>query len=475
MQNSPFRDGEYLIRTMEESVRYLEELIQEPFPTNDFILSVVDPSYGVGGEWLNTHIRLVRNQPSGSVESITHEAGHFIFKGPRWYSEGASELGQAYVNHRTGAQTLDQRREQLAMDTRCADFANIRHWAYQIEELGSPVGDLCPYIMGENLLLNLWALIDREGVSATLRELHLLDRDEGQGITGELIFKVFLKNVPAGKQKEFRDLYRRLHGGPFVLEDTDFDDDHGDAATDASVAVVGQRLMGELDYLFDFDYFQFQAQEDQNFRITVQHPSLPSDWVTIYAPDGVTQESDRWKSRTATASGPEILWRASTAGTYYLAVRNFGGLTGTYTLSIAPVGTIADDHGDAPESATAIILGQTLGGTIDGDFDLDYFQFHTERGQWHRVVVTSDTLESLTVALYYSDGTTPAVMRSQDVQTIIMNGGEWVDILDLKNLSWSPPASFDWIAPRTGEFLLVVSNTEGMVGAYDATITTLER
>ena len=475
VQNSPFQDGEDVLRTMEESVRYLEELIQEPFPTNDFILSVVDPSYGAGGEWLNTHIRLVRNQPSGSVESITHETGHFIFKGQRWYSEGASELGQAYVNHRTGVQTLDQRRGQLAMNTKCAGYANIRHWEYQMEELGQTVGDLCPYIMGENFLLNLWALIGQEGVSAALRELHVLDRDEGQGITEELIYSVFLRNAPAGKQDEFRDLYRRLHGGPFVLEDTDFDDDHGDAATDASVAVTGQSLMGELDYLFDFDYFQFQAQEGQNLRITVQHPSLPPRWVTIYAPDGPTQEIDRWKSRSATPSGPEILWRASAAGTYYVAVRNFGGLTGTYTLSIAPVEATADDHGDTPESATAITSGQTLSGTIDHDFDLDYFQFHAEQGQWRRVVVTSDTLESLAVALYHSDGATPAVMRSEDLETLIMNGGMWVDIIDLKNLAWPPPASFDWIAPQAGQFLLVVSGANASLGAYAITITTPER
>ena len=309
VQNSPIRDGEDILQTMEDTVRYLEELIQEPFPTNDLILSVVDQSegrYGVGGEWLNTHMRLIRDL--GAVKEIPHETGHFIFKGPRWYSEGASELGQAYVNHRTGGQTLDQRREQLAMEGTCVHYANIRHWTHQTDELGEAVVDPCPYILGENFLLNMWELLGQENMSAALRELHVLDRDGEQPVTEELIFDVLLENAPGREGEDFHDLYFRLHGGPFALQDTDFEDDHGDRAEIASVAIPGQSISGQLDYLFDFDYFRFQAQKGQKYRIGVQHPSLPAHWVTLYAPDGVTQEIEKWKSRSETPSGPEVLW-----------------------------------------------------------------------------------------------------------------------------------------------------------------------
>ena len=319
VQNSPFADGDDLLREMEDTVRHLEELTQEPFPTDYLILSVVDPSEGsygstVGGEWLNTHMRLIRDPLTGIVEEIPHEAGHFIFKGPRWYSEGASELGEAYVNHRRGAQTLEQRREQLAMDTTCARYANIRHWTHQTDELGVTVGDVCPYILGENFLLNTWELLGQENTSAALRELHVLHRDGKQSVTEELIFDVLSRNTPVGKEDEFLDLYRRLHGGSFALQDTNFDDGHADDATNASIANPGQSISGELDYLFDFDYFRFQAQEGQKYRIAVQHPSLPAHWVTLYAPDGVTQEIGRWRSRIATPFGPELLWTAAASG-----------------------------------------------------------------------------------------------------------------------------------------------------------------
>ena len=478
VQNSPLSDGKEVLQTMEDTIRYLEELVQEPFPTNVLILSVVDSSergYAGGGEWLNTHIRLIRNKRSGRVESIAHEAAHFIFKGPRWYSEGACELSQAYVDHRTGVQTLEQRREQLAMNDRCSRYANIRHWTHQTDELGQTPGDLCPYILGENFLHSMWSLLGRERISASLRELHRLNRDEGQPGTEELIFDVLLQNTPAEKEREFLDLYLRLHGGSFALGAANFDDDHADDATDATSAVVDRSLPGELDYLFDFDYFRFRAQEGQKYRVTVQHPALPADWVTIYEADGVTPEIDGWKSRVMTPSGPEALWTAPATGEYYFVVRNFGGLTGAYTLNIALVVDEQDDHGDTAASATSLTLGQTVNGTVDDGFDFDYFRFQVEQGQWVRVMVRGGTLESLTVALYEADGATPALMRREDVDALVSGGGEFVDIIDLRNVSWPQSVSFDWIAPRTGEFLLAVSNIEGLVGSYVATVTAIER
>ena len=169
------------------------------------------------GEWLNTHMRLTRNL--GVVKSIPHETGHFIFKGQRWFSEGAAELGEAYVNYRTGRQTLDQRRDAVGnVRTTCNHYANIRHWTHGTDELGDPLGDLCPYILGENFLLNIWELFGQENMSAALRELHVIDRAQEQSVTEQLIFDVLLRNTPAGKEGDFHDLYRRLHGGTVRLE-----------------------------------------------------------------------------------------------------------------------------------------------------------------------------------------------------------------------------------------------------------------
>ena len=478
VQDKPFPDGEGILQAMEDAARYLEELVQEPLPTNVLILSVVDPrkeQYGLGGELLNTHIRVARNPLTGNVEEIAHETGHFIFTGPRWYSEGACELGRAFVHHRTGLQTMDQRREELANTDRCSRYANIRHWAHNVEEAGATPGDRCPYILGEKLLLNAWDLLGQDNVSAALRELHVLDRDAKQPVTDELIFDVFLRNTPVEKEGDFRDLYRRLHGGAFTLQDTDFNDDHGDEAVSASIVMAGQSVTGELDYTFDFDYLRFRAQEDQKYRITTQHPSLPPDWLAIYGHDGVTLDTRGLKSSSATPSGIEMLWTASSTGDYYVAVRNFGGLTGAYTLSIDPVEDEPDDHGDTPASATSLTPGQPVQGTVDGSFDLDYFRLQAGQGDRFHFELRGGTLEALTIGLYGAEGRTPAEMREEDAKALIASGGDWVDVIDLPNVAWRSDVSFDWTAPRAGEFLLAVSGGDGSTGSYTVTVTTPER
>ena len=120
-------------------------------------------------------------------------------------------------------------------------------------------------------------------------------------------------------------------------------------------------------------------------------------------------------------------------------------------------------------------LGQTADGTVDDIFDFDYFRFQAEQGQWFRFEVRGDTLELLSVGLYQADGTAPALMRSEDMEAIISGGGAVVDVIDLKNAVWDRAVSFDWIAPRAGEFLLVVSGADGKTGTYAVTITIPER
>ena len=266
-------------------------------------------------------------------------------------------------------------------------------------------------------------------------------------------------------------MYWKLHGGSSALQGTNFGDDHGDTAAAASVAVADQSLTGEFDYLFDFDYFRFEAQEGLKYRISLQHPTLPPHWIAIYASDGLTLETEGLKSRSAVPSGSEVLWMATTTEERYLAVRNFGRLTGAYTLTIEIIPDALDDHGDAPPSATRITLGQTVKGTVDGGFDLDYFRLEAVEGQWFHVEALGETLESLTVVLYEADGSTPARMREEDIRSLIDSGGRWVDMIDLKNAAWWPGTSFDWIAPRAGEFYLSVSGAHAKVGDYSLTVT----
>ena len=181
-----------------------------------------------------------------------------------------------------------------------------------------------------------------------------------------------------------------------------------------------------------------------------------------------------WKSRSLAASGPQILWTAPDSGEYYFAVHNFGGKSGPYTLTVTLVGDDPDDHGDSVATATHISAGEVIAGTVDDDFDFDYFRFQATDGQRHYVEVTGGTLEFFRVALYTSDGTTPAVMERADFEAILNRGGELVAVVDLNQTTWKDRASFEWVAPSSGEYYLVVDGRHENVGSYTLTGTQVD-
>ncbi len=53
-------------------------------------------------------------------------------------------------------------------------------------------------------------------MSAALRELHLHPEVAGRDLTEEDFYRIFLQHTPPGLEDEFRDLYRRLYGGPYA-------------------------------------------------------------------------------------------------------------------------------------------------------------------------------------------------------------------------------------------------------------------
>ena len=265
----------------------------------------------------------------------------------------------------------------------------------------------CPYYMGENFLINLFETMGEESMAAALREL-LLSGWSDTREQEEVVFDTFVKHVPMGRLKEFLELYRQLHGGPYADLDVDFSDDHGDEPDAAAEIAVGETTEGFLDYHLDFDYFRFRAEEGRRYRIAVYHETLRSRSVLLYRSDGKTQERvmSRWTEAgngylgggqslvtdTDRASyGPQIRWLAPSSGDRYLAVHSFGGQFGRYTLEIAPVETISDDHGNTVATATDISVGEVVKGVVDYDFDLDFFRLQAVAGREYRLRIKVET------------------------------------------------------------------------------------
>ena len=163
---------------------------------------------------------------------------------------------------------------------------------------------------------------------------------------------------------------------------------------------------------------------------------------------------------------PRILWIAPRSGEYLVAVQNFSGETGTYTLRVARVEEVADDHGDDVTEATEVVLGMALAGAVDGEFDRDFFRFEAEDGQEFQIEVKGGTLRTIRLELYKSDGVTPAAMDLDDLIRLDRRGENAIDAVDLKNLRWEGAASFVWIAPDAGTYYLVMDGAHENLGTY---------
>ena len=340
----------------------------------------------------------------------------------------------------------------------CVDaqqMENIRHLTAVLAnywEVSRPKG--CVYQMGENFLHSASAVMGEEPVMAVLGELHLSDLGREQRPVEERIYEVFLKHVPVDRREEFRELYQELHGGAASFADAEFSDDHGDEAAVATDVGVGQVVRGRLDYMFDFDYFRFRADEGQKYRMNVAHETLRPTSVGLYAPNGLTGVNRHWKSRELVATGPRIVWTAPSSEEFYLAVHNFGGKKGPYTLTITPVDrSVQDDYGDTTATATEISVGEMIEGTVNDDLDIDYFRFQVETGQEYEFEITSGTLEEFRFRLRFPDRSfyrfTADVYRH-----------------------WSTP--YRRTAKVSGEFSLAIDGVDGSVGTYTLKITPLD-
>ena len=474
-QNTPFPQDEDLLTIIEDTARISEGFLGVPFPTTDIILLVADEKEGLDGFHAGTYMVLSRG-PDG-VRSVRHETAHYYFSsGPQWLREGGAELIEAYVKDRTGIESISSRRTEVSERARSQCFElneveNIRHYIY----IGAGSGNTgpCPYYMGEDFLLNVVETIGEAAMGSALRELYPLvlawnesgwedDREEE-----EVVFDTFLKHTQPERQGKFRELYHRLHGGPYAYPVIDPSDDHGDDAATATEVAVGEVVEGALDYHFDFDYFKFSAEQGQRYQMRVDHETLRSSSVRLYGPDGSTHvrwldiwtdEGDvsyrgylRLTDTGRVSYGPKLRWTAPNSGDYYLAVHNFGGKSGLYTLGIAPVTPTPDDHGDSRTTATAILVGEVIEGTVDYDFDLDFFRIQAVAGREYlaRIEPTTEPL-LVHLRLYASDGTDPIDELSINYRSSGSAGG----------------GSIYWVAPISGEYYLAAVGGFGLLGDY---------
>ena len=456
---------EDLLTVIAETARIVEGLLGIPFPTTDIILLVLPSGHGIRGSHMKTHMMLIRHAGKDvPVPFIPHETAHYYFElGPLWFREGGAQFIEGYINDQMGVEDLADRRVWVSEKAQSLCFElnrieNIRHSAY----VGGG-GESCPYLMGEHFLFNLFDVVGEKAMTSALGEL----LQKPGPATEDDIYHAVLRHAPPDRKEAFKDLYRRLHGGAAAFPEPDFSGDHGDEPMTASDLGFGEAVNGMLDYMFDFDYFRFQASDGQRYRISTIHETLRYSSVRIYDAGGKRAWGwqRHWEVRDRIPYGVEVSWTAPSSGEYYLAVQNFGGKSGPYTVLIVPIEAVSDDHSDSAPTATDISVGETVDGVIDYDFDLDFFEVEVGAGKDYQLRIDCVTMPFCAVRQYESDGVT----RGRHSATGVLGTGT--------TLSGSPTignSTSEFVAPSSGVYYLAVDGPYGSVGSYRFSISELD-
>ena len=207
--HNPFPDSDDTVELIEDAVRALEALMGVPFPTTDIILLLGDPdSISFSGYHAGNHIAMDRIVGEGNHRGVVyHETAHYYSMGIHsWFNEGFADLAVTYTMTRVGLRSFAERENYLEE----YDLPECIELGFRnIQELLDKGGHAC---LGEFILVSLFNLLGEEAMSAALRELYLMSGEQGE----EDFYRIFLKHTPPGLEDEFRDLYRRLHGGPYA-------------------------------------------------------------------------------------------------------------------------------------------------------------------------------------------------------------------------------------------------------------------
>ena len=229
---------------------------------------------------------------------------------------------------------------------------------------------------------------------------------------------------------------------------SDLIDDHANSEGGATAIRVGADVRGALDYDDDIDFFRFQAERGQSYRIDVALGTLDDSIVDLYDADGSYLDAcydygDTYASR--------LFWEAPSSGERYVAVYGYG--TGTYTLTVSSFG----DHGDDFESATRIAIGEAVAIEIESLDDMDVLVFLARPGTDYVVTLDWETYQiwdnpGSIMALYDAGGRLLARLNDYDFSA-----------QRIRN-------KIMWQAVTGGDYYIVVGD-ENTLGTFALTVT----
>ena len=217
-------EGDVLAAT-EAGARAAERIMASPFPVTDIIMLQVDADrYGYGFGGANFRDSMVLSTGSdwpdfAHADLLYHEVAHYHLAfevGPHWLVEGGAEFVRAYRKAWDGTEDWDGRVPLLEGNEFAGRTWCVNNGVATIEALAEPgeFQDPCGYALGQYFLTHLYEAMGLSAFSSAMRELHERYLDHRFYPTEEQVYRIFLGHTPPDREAAFREVYRRLHGGP---------------------------------------------------------------------------------------------------------------------------------------------------------------------------------------------------------------------------------------------------------------------
>ena len=222
-------EGDVLGKT-EAGARAVERVLSSPFPVTDIIMLQVNAEkygYGFGGANFRDSMVLSigTDWPDfAHANLLHHEVAHYHLAfevGPHWLVEGGADFIRAYRQAWDGTENWEGRVPLFEGNEYAGKVWCVNNGVATIASLGEsgPLEDPCGYALGQYFLTHLYDAIGLAAFSSAMRDLYERYLDYQYHPTEEQVYRIFLRQIPRDREAAFLDVYRRLHGGPFLDEE----------------------------------------------------------------------------------------------------------------------------------------------------------------------------------------------------------------------------------------------------------------
>ena len=213
VRRQPFYPGDTVLPVLEEAVRVTERFWGMPIPVGHVILSLLNPGSGR----VNRGYMLALGSYDGTLAATPYrKVAHYYFNtGPTWFVEGGASVVRLYALN--GGEI-----PPVPFPKNCRD-KGVQNLHALTKLGGGPEWGACRHSLGIHFLVALRETMGAEAWLSALREINASFGYRGLYLVAwstqpddENFYRAFLKHSPPHLVEAVKDVFRRLHGGPFV-------------------------------------------------------------------------------------------------------------------------------------------------------------------------------------------------------------------------------------------------------------------